>query len=187
MEQGPKLPPGEPTNADVNVPPVNHSAGLDPSLDPGAGMPPSDDPYGDALAIRGLFKAVNNDMVQMNEHLVGEASGLKRQSVNKARMDADILNLMGQKPAQAPPQQFPQQQVPQPVQENFPQQSPTPQPQEPSQENYYDPNQLELNFDNSATAKGIDEKLFNLEEKVRSNNLLLKKILKLLESDTKKK
>jgi len=102
-------------------------------------------------------------------------------------MDADILNLMGQKPAQAPPQQFPQQQVPQPVQENFPQQSPTPQPQEPSLENYYDPNQLELNFDNSATAKGIDEKLFNLEEKVRSNNLLLKKILKLLESDTKKK
>ena len=128
-----------------------------------AGNSPSDDPYGDALAIRGLFKAVNNDMVQMNEHLVGEASGLKRQSVNKARMDADILNLIVTKLVQAPPQQLPQ------------------------QENYYDPNQLELNFDNSATAKGIDEKLFNLEEKVRSNNLLLKKILKLLESDTKKK
>ena len=147
------------------------------------------------MAIRGLFGAVHNDLSQLNEHLVGEASGLKRADVNKARMDADILNLMGQKPAQAPPQQFPQQPVPEQIQQQFPQQvqppvqqpQPQTQPGPTSEENFYDPNQLEFAFDNSATAHDINDKLFSLEEKVAANNKLLKKIIKLLEQDTKKK
>lgn len=45
-----------------------------------------------------------------------------------------------------------------------------------------DPNQLEFSFDNSVTAKSIDEKLENLEKRMKKLDTMLSKVLSYLES-----
>jgi len=45
-----------------------------------------------------------------------------------------------------------------------------------------DPNQLEFSFDNSVTAKSIDEKLDNLEKRLKKLDTMLSKVLLYLES-----
>jgi hypothetical protein len=45
-----------------------------------------------------------------------------------------------------------------------------------------DPNQLEFSFDNSVTAKSIDEKLENLEKKLKRLDTMISKVLSYLES-----
>ena len=45
-----------------------------------------------------------------------------------------------------------------------------------------DPNQLEFSFDNSVTAKSIDEKLENLEKRIKKLDTMLSKVLSYLES-----
>jgi hypothetical protein len=44
-----------------------------------------------------------------------------------------------------------------------------------------DPNQLEFSFDNSITAKSIDEKLENLEKRIKKLDTMLSKVLVYLE------
>ncbi|MEE9572561.1 MAG: hypothetical protein V3W20_05915 [Candidatus Neomarinimicrobiota bacterium] len=138
---------------------VNYSAGLDPDYNPGSGSSQGN-PMEDALAIRGMFGAIHNELGALNANLVEQSSGLKARQINKEVMDRDIINLVGK------PQTQQQQQIPQ----NQPQiQS------QPGVQNVPpDPNQFEFNFDNSATAKDIFNRLFDIESTVN-------KILKLLE------
>jgi outer membrane protein OmpA-like peptidoglycan-associated protein len=78
---------------------------------------------------------------------------------------------------------IPQQQLPQPIQpiQHYTPQQPIPvQPQQPQQTS--DPNQLEFSFDNSVTAKSIDEKLDNLEKRLKKLDTMLSKVLSYLES-----
>lgn len=160
---------------------VNYSAGLDPDFDPGAGPPP-EDPYDDAMAIRGLFGSVHNELNELNSRLVEQSSGLKAKSINKEVMDRDIFNLVGH-----PGQQG------QPIQKNMGQggidiaasqnvpyamnasgignAAPAP----------IDPNQIEFNFDNSATAQDILNKLDDVEKKVARFSKDLQHITELLE------
>jgi len=155
-----QMPPGEPPPGEVPVAPVNHNAGLDPDFDPGAGQPPPDDPYSDAMAIRGLFGAVHNDLAQLNEHLVSESSGLRSKNVDKNVMDRDILQVMGQNPQQPQLQPQPQPgQVAHHVHPQAPHQAPVQQPATTQ----HDPNQIEFNFDNSATAQDIFNRLSDIE------------------------
>lgn len=151
-----QLPAGEPSPGEVPVAPVNHSAGLDPDFNPGAGQPPPDDPYSDAMAIRGIFGAVHNDLAQLNQHLVSESSGLRSKNVDKSVMDRDILQIMGKTPQQ--PQLQPQPHPGQVAHHVHPQ-APVIQPEE----NQHDPNQIEFNFDNSATAQDIFNRLSDIE------------------------
>ena len=134
---------------------VNYSAGLDPDYDGGSESSPGN-PMDDAMAIRGMFGAIHNELNQVNSNIVEQSSGLQATQVNKSVMDRDIINLVGN-PETQQQQQRPQIQS-QPVVQNV---SP-------------DPNQFEFNFDNSATAKDIFNRLFDIESTVN-------KILKLLQ------
>ena len=138
---------------------VNYSAGLDPDYDGGSESSPGN-PMDDAMAIRGMFGAIHNELNQVNSNIVEQSSGLQATQVNKSVMDRDIINLVGN-PETQQQQQITQNQSQiqsQPVVQNV---SP-------------DPNQFEFNFDNSATAKDIFNRLFDIESTVN-------KILKLLQ------
>ena len=134
---------------------VNYSEGLDPDYKPGSESSQGN-PMDDAMAIRGMFGAIHNELDQLNANLVEQSSGLQATQVNKSVMDRDIINLVGN-PETQQQQQRPQIQS-QPVVQNV---SP-------------DPNQFEFNFDNSATAKDIFNRLFDIESTIN-------KILKLLQ------
>lgn len=138
---------------------VDYSAGLDPGAVNAQGPDPSFNPMEDAIAIRSMFGAIHNELNQVNENLVDPSVNLKAKQVNKTVMDRDILNIVGVTPEQQPvPQNIPQPFQPQPV----------PPPQQTGQLEIpqVDPNQLELNFDNSATANKIFEKLDDIERKL---------------------
>jgi len=141
---------------------VNYSAGLDPDYNPGSESSQGN-PMDDAIAIRGMFGAMHNELNEVNSNIVETSSGLKTRQVNKEVMDRDILNLMGR------PQT--QQQMGQPPQ---PHQQPQHQPVAAAVE--HDPNQFEFNFDNSSTAQDIFNRLSDIEAKVNKiANLLQEK------------
>ena len=87
-----------------------------------------------------------------------------------------------------------QQQFQPPIQQPQPYYQPQPQPYQGSPVPYIDlgkpptvpqlndPNQLEFSFDNSVTAKSIDEKLDNLEKRLKKLDTMLSKVLSYLES-----
>jgi len=152
---------------------VNYSAGLDPDFDPGADRPP-EDPYNDAMAIRGLFGSVHNELNELNSRLVEESSGLKAKTINKEVMDRDILNLVGAQP-QAPAME---RNIPSGMNASGIGNMPSP-GIVPNVQN--DPNQIEFNFDNSTTAQDIFNKLHDIEEKVSSHSRDLKLIIELLD------
>jgi len=145
--------------------PVNHEAINVNSI--------KSDPYDDALAFRSLLGAVHNEFNHMvNNNMVSESNTLKKIN-GKQILEKGIKELMGK---QTPVSQIPKnidQQLAQPI---APQPSPNvsvvPQPI-PAAEINVDPNQLELNFDNSATAQKIYDKIEDIEIK-------LNKILNLL-------
>ena len=137
---------------------VNYSAGLDPDYDLGSESSPGN-PMGDAMAIRGMFGAIHNELNEVNSNIVEQSSGLQATQVNKSVMDRDIINLVGSPETQQQQQQ---------------QQRPQIQSQPAVQNVSPDPNQFEFNFDNSATAKDIFNRLFDIESTVN-------KILKLLQ------
>jgi hypothetical protein len=134
---------------------VNYSEGLDPEYNPESESSQGN-PMDDAMAIRGMFGAIHNELNEVNSNIVEQSSGLKARQINKQVMDRDILNLVGN-PGTQQQQQQPQNQS-QPAVQNV---SP-------------DPNQFEFNFDNSATAKDIFNRLFDIESTIN-------KILKLLQ------
>ena len=154
---------------------VNYSAGLDPDYKPGSESSPGN-PMDDAMAIRGMFGAMHNELNEVNSNIVEQSSGLKARQINKEVMDRDILNLVG-RPGQTnmgqggvnvtAPQNVPYAMnasgigVTQPI--------PT------------DPNQIEFNFDNSATAQDILNKLDDVEKKVARFSKDLQHITELLE------
>ena len=156
---------------------VDYQAGLDPSaLQPGAGQP-SVNPMEDAMAIRSLFGSIHNELNEVNKHLVDQSSNLQAKNVDKSVMDRDILNLVGRNPQQQQNGQVHQHPQPQPQQQQFIPQEAPPQPQ-------IDPNQLELNFDDSVTAIKIYNKLDDLETKMIRLEM---KIDKLIEPSKNKK
>lgn len=143
-----------------------------------------DNPYDDALAFKSLLGAVHGEFNRMvNDNMVSESNTLTKVN-GKAILEKGVKEIMGQ---QRPVSQIPQnlqaeiaqqppppqvQQAPQPVQ-----QAPQPitngelieQPQE-------DPNQLQLNFDNTATAQDIFNKLDDLEAKLNKLTRLVENI-----------
>ncbi len=137
---------------------VNYSAGLDPDYNPGSGSSQGN-PMEDALAIRGMFGAMHNELNEVNSNIIEQSSGLKARQINKAVMDRDILNLVGGTRPRQQPQQ-PQQPQHQPV----------------AAATQHDPNQFEFNFDNSATAQDIFNRLSDIEAKLNKiANLLQEK------------
>ncbi len=163
---------------------VNHSAGLDPDFSPEGGQPPTADPYDDAMAIRGLFGSVHNELNELNSRLVEQSSGLKAKTINKEVMDRDILNLVGATKTDQPQQQnmgqggidiAASQNIPYAMNASGIGNMPSPEiiPN--------DPNQIEFNFDNSATAKDIFNKLHDIEEKICSHSKDLKLLIELLD------
>ena len=182
VEKDPRDKRGDPKDQRGPATQVNHSAGLDPEFNPGAGQPPPEDPYDDAMAIRGLFGSVHNELNELNSRLVEQSSGLKAKNINKQVMDRDILNLVGANQPQVKDRQG----LDVTVAENVPYgmnasgigNMPSP-AIVPNVQN--DPNQIEFNFDNSATAKDIFNKLHDIEEKVSSYSKDLKTIILLLD------
>ena len=154
---------------------VNYSAGLDPEYNPGGESSPGN-PMDDAMAIRGMFGAMHNELNEVNNNIVEQSSGLKARQINKEVMDRDILNLVG-RPGQpnmgqggvnvTAPQNVPYAMNASGI--GVAQPTPT------------DPNQIEFNFDNSATAQDILNKLDNVEKKVARFSKDLQRITELLE------
>lgn len=154
---------------------VNYSAGLDPEYNPGGESSPGN-PMDDAMAIRGMFGAMHNELNEVNNNIVEQSSGLKARQINKEVMDRDILNLVG-RPGQpnmgqggvnvTAPQNVPYAMNASGI--GVTQPTPT------------DPNQIEFNFDNSATAQDILNKLDNVEKKVARFSKDLQRITELLE------
>lgn len=142
-----------------------------------------DNPYDDALAFKSLLGAVHGEFNRMvNDNMVSESNTLTKIN-GKAILEKGVKEIMGQ--------QRPVSQIPQQVEQQISQQQPAPQPapqiqavpqSAPLVQPVVDPNQLELNFDKSATVNEIFEKLEDIEIK-------LSNITKVLENltPTKKK
>lgn len=137
-----------------------------------------EDPYDDAMAFKSLLGAVHSEFNHMvNENMVSESSTL--QKVNgRAILEKGVKEIMGRQPVQSQiPPQVEQQVTPPPVpQPQIQQEQLFPQTSEPLPQE--DPNQLTLNFDNTATAQDIFNKLDELEAKIN-------KIIRLIDQPTK--
>ena len=138
--------------------PVNHEAINVNSI--------KSDPYDDALAFRSLLGAVHNEFNHMvNNNMVSESNTLKKIN-GKQILEKGLNELMGKKP---PVSQIPKNIEKQPIQPTAHQPLPNAnvaiQPT-PYAEIKADPNQLELNFDNSATAQKIYDKIEDIEIKL---------------------
>lgn len=138
-----------------------------------------DDPYDDALAFRSLLGAVHGEFDHMvNNNMVSESSTLKKVN-GRSILEKGVNELMSRRqPVNNPlpqPQQMPQ--IPPPIQ-----QAPIVPPPVPEPIPITDSNQLELNFNKTATINEIFDKLENIDIK-------LSKIEKILENfqSTKKK
>ena len=126
-----------------------------------------DNPYDDALAFKSLLGAVHGEFNRMvNDNMVSESNTLTKIN-GKAILEKGVKEIMGQ--------QRPVNQIPQNIQAEIAQQPPTPQIQQAPQpitngelieQPQEDPNQLQLNFDNTATAQDIFNKLDELEAKL---------------------
>jgi hypothetical protein len=154
---------------------VNYSAGLDPDYKPGSESSPGN-PMDDAMAIRGMFGAMHNELNEVNSNIVEQSSGLKARQINKEVMDRDILNLVGT--PEMKKQNVPYGMNPSGIGNTRPApdanwDAPSPAPT--------DPNQIEFNFDNSATAQDILNKLDDVEKKVARFSKDLQHITELLE------
>ena len=142
-----------------------------------------ENPYDDAMAFKSLLGAVHSEFNHMvNENMVSESSTL--QKINgRAILEKGVKEIMGKQPVQTqiPPQIEQQIQPPPAPQPQIQQEQLFSQTVEPVTQE--DPNQLTLNFDNTATAQDIFNKLDDLESKIN-------KIIRLLDQPsrtTKKK
>lgn len=142
-----------------------------------------DNPYDDALAFKSLLGAVHGEFNRMvNDNMVSESNTLTKIN-GKAILEKGVKEIMGQ--------QRPVSQIPQQVEQQISQQQPAPQPapqiqavpqSAPLVQPAVDPNQLELNFDKSATVNEIFEKLEDIEIKLSN----ITKVLENLTSTKKK-
>jgi hypothetical protein len=126
--------------------------------------------------IRGMFGAMHNELNEVNSNIVEQSSGLKARQINKEVMDRDILNLVGT--PEMKKQNVPYGMNPSGIGNTRPApdanwDAPSPAPT--------DPNQIEFNFDNSATAQDILNKLDDVEKKVARFSKDLQHITELLE------
>ena len=153
---------------------VNYSAGLDPDYDLGSESSQGN-PMDDAMAIRGMFGAMHNELNEVNSNIVEQSSGLKARQINKEVMDRDILNLVG---AQQPQAQVMNRNIPPGMNASGIGNMPSP---DIIPNVLPDPNQIEFNFDNSATAQDILNKLDDVEKKVARFSKDLQHITELLE------
>ena len=136
-----------------------------------------DNPYDDALAFKSLLGAVHGEFNRMvNDNMVSESNTLTKIN-GKAILEKGVKEIMGQ--------QRPVNQIPQNIQAEIAQQPPTPQVQQAPQpitngelieQPQEDPNQLQLNFDNTATAQDIFNKLDDLEAKLNKLTRLVENI-----------
>ena len=142
-----------------------------------------DNPYDDALAFKSLLGAVHGEFNRMvNDNMVSESNTLTKIN-GKAILEKGVKEIMGQ--------QRPVSQIPHQVEQQISQQQPAPQPAPqiqavpqpaPLVQPAVDPNQLELNFDKSATVNEIFEKLEDIEIKLSNITKVLENI-----TPTKKK
>ena len=153
---------------------VNYSAGLDPDYD-GVSESSPGNPMDDAMAIRGMFGAIHNELNEVNSNIIEQSSGLKAKTIDKGVMDRDILNLVG---AQQPQAQVPGRNIPPGMNASGIGNMPSP---DIVPNVLPDPNQIEFNFDNSATAQDIFNKLNDIEKKVVRFSKDLQHITELLE------
>ena len=136
-----------------------------------------DNPYDDALAFKSLLGAVHGEFNRMvNDNMVSESNTLTKIN-GKAILEKGVKEIMGQ--------QRPVNQIPQNKQSEIAQQPPPPQVQQAPQpitngelieQPQEDPNQLQLNFDNTATAQDIFNKLDDLEAKLNKLTRLVENI-----------
>lgn len=162
----------EQTQTDVNYDAVNAASQGGPH-----------NPYDDALAFRTLLGAVHGEFNRMvNDNLVSESNTLKKVN-GKAILEKGVMELIGKQPVQpnVPPVLNPAEQLPtaqvveqpqQPIQQQLLPTQPVILPE-------VDPGQMEFNFDKSATAQQIFDKLEDID--IKLNNLY-----KLVESLQKK-
>lgn len=142
-----------------------------------------DNPYDDALAFKSLLGAVHGEFNRMvNDNMVSESNTLTKIN-GKAILEKGVKEIMGQ--------QRPVSQIPQQVEQQISQQQTAPQPapqiqavpqSAPLVQPAVNPNQLELNFDKSATVNEIFEKLEDIEIKLSN----ITKVLENLTSTKKK-
>ena len=143
-----------------------------------------DNPYDDALAFKSLLGAVHGEFNRMvNDNMVSESNTLTKIN-GKAILEKGVKEIMGQ--------QRPVNQIPQNIQAEIAQQPSPPQVQQATQpvqqaplpitngelieQPQEDPNQLQLNFDNTATAQDIFNKLDDLEAKLNKLTRLVENI-----------
>ena len=136
-----------------------------------------DNPYDDALAFKSLLGAVHGEFNRMvNDNMVSESNTLTKIN-GKAILEKGVKEIMGQ--------QRPVNQIPQNIQAEIAQQPPPPQVQQAPlpitngeliEQPQEDPNQLQLNFDNTATAQDIFNKLDDLEAKLNKLTRLVENI-----------
>jgi len=162
----------EQTQTDVNYDAVNVAS---------QGRPHN--PFDDALAFKSLLGAVHGEFNRMvNDNLVSESNTLKKVN-GKAILEKGVMELMGKQQVQpnVPPVLNPNEQIPTPQVIEQPQQPVQQQllPTQPDNSPQVDPGQMEFNFDNSATAQQIFDKLEDID--IKLNNLY-----KLVESLQKK-
>ena len=142
-----------------------------------------DDPYDDALAFKSLLGAVHGEFNRMvNENMVSESNTLSKVN-GKAILEKGVKEIMGK---QRPVNQIPQNIQAEIDQQPPPQQQPVPHPVQTApqpatngelfEQPQEDPNQLQLNFDNTATAQDIFNKLDDLEAKLNKLTRLVENI-----------
>jgi len=157
----------QPQKSDVNYEAVNLDS-----------MGPSD-PMDDAMAFKALLGSVASEFHQnVNENMVAESTSLKKIDPRRI-LEKGVSEIMGhqRKDPHLPPEIQQPQPIPQPIPQPQPQTNGHPvqiQPELPPQPQE-DPNQLTLNFDNTATAQDIFNKLDELDIK-------LSKLTKLIEN-----
>lgn len=161
----------EPEKTDVNYDAVNVAPQGGPH-----------NPYDDALAFRSLLGAVHSEFDRtVNANMVSESNTLKKVN-GKAILEKGVMELMGKAPVQSniPPVIDSQQHmVPIPSQSHeLNHVQPPQQPVVPNtvQEATIDDGQMEFNFDNTATAQSIFNKLDDIETKLNNLYKLLKNL-----------
>ena len=153
-------------------------------------MGPSD-PMDDAMAFKALLGSVASEFHQnVNANMVSESSSLKRIDPRRI-LEKGVSEIMSRR--QHDPHLPKEIQQPQPIPQPIPQPQPITngnpvqiQPVLPSQPQE-DPNQLTLNFDNTATAQDIFNKLDDLDIKLSKLTKLIESLLPLKKKTVVKK
>jgi len=169
----------QPQKSDVNYEAVNLDS-----------MGPSD-PMDDAMAFKALLGSVAREFHQnVNENMVSESTSLKKIDP-RSILEKGVNEIMGQRRHDPHlPREIQQPQpIPQPIPQPQPQTNGHPvqfQPELPPQPQE-DPNQLTLNFDNTATAQDIFNKLDDLDIKLSKLTKLIESLLPLKKKTVVKK